>query len=266
MKKKIVALCLCVALAVIAIGGATLAYFTDTQSETNTFTVGNVKIKLIEQERDGNGGLKDFEDGKVLMPIVGSAQGPKDAYGMPVAKNYVDKIITVENLASDAYVRVYYAIPAALDSTEAKYNIIHYNAGNRFMPKADYVDVTNDTNADHEANMGNETYVGTAVIDGVKYCVYYKNYNKILSKNEVTGSAFMTGVYLDKDLEFDGTNYTITRNGKTESIAYDFSKGVKIPVLAAGVQADGFDTADDAFTAAFGAKYNPWATTATTGE
>ena len=43
MKKKITALFLCVALAAIAIVGASLAYFT----ETNTFTVGGVKIVLI---------------------------------------------------------------------------------------------------------------------------------------------------------------------------------------------------------------------------
>lgn len=49
MKKKIVALCLCIALAVVAIGGATLAYFTDQTTEVkNTFTVGNVKITLSE--------------------------------------------------------------------------------------------------------------------------------------------------------------------------------------------------------------------------
>ncbi len=51
MKKKIVALCLCIALAVVAIGGATLAYFTDkTDAVTNTFTVGKVKIDLWETE------------------------------------------------------------------------------------------------------------------------------------------------------------------------------------------------------------------------
>lgn len=50
MKKKIVALCLCVALAVVAIGGATLAYFTDTDDATNTFTVGNVEIQLLESQ------------------------------------------------------------------------------------------------------------------------------------------------------------------------------------------------------------------------
>ena len=48
MKKKITAIFLCVALVAIAIVGASLAYFTDTDSATNTFTVGNVKIDLIE--------------------------------------------------------------------------------------------------------------------------------------------------------------------------------------------------------------------------
>ena len=48
MKKKITAIFLCVALVAIAIVGASLAYFTDTDSATNTFTVGNVKIDLLE--------------------------------------------------------------------------------------------------------------------------------------------------------------------------------------------------------------------------
>ena len=56
MKKKLTAIFLCVALAAIAIVGASLAYFTDTKSATNTFTVGNVKIDLIESRyhREGN--------------------------------------------------------------------------------------------------------------------------------------------------------------------------------------------------------------------
>ena len=56
MKKKITAIFLCVALVAIAVVGASLAYFTDTKSATNTFTVGNVKIDLIESKyhREGN--------------------------------------------------------------------------------------------------------------------------------------------------------------------------------------------------------------------
>lgn len=49
MKKKILALCLIVVLAVTAITGATLAYFTDTtETKENVFTVGNVNIELDE--------------------------------------------------------------------------------------------------------------------------------------------------------------------------------------------------------------------------
>ena len=56
MKKKITAIFLCVALVAIAVVGASLAYFTDTKTATNTFTVGNVKIDLIESRyhREGN--------------------------------------------------------------------------------------------------------------------------------------------------------------------------------------------------------------------
>ena len=48
MKKKILTICLIVALAATAIIGGTLAYFTDKDEATNTFTMGNVKIDLKE--------------------------------------------------------------------------------------------------------------------------------------------------------------------------------------------------------------------------
>lgn len=59
MKKKIMAACLAVCLAAIAVIGGTLAYFTDTEEKTNTFTVGNVDIVLTEPEWNG-------EDAKLI--------------------------------------------------------------------------------------------------------------------------------------------------------------------------------------------------------
>ena len=61
MKKKLTAIFLCIALVAIAIVGASMAYFTDTKNATNTFTVGNVKIDLIESRyhREGNDGSND---------------------------------------------------------------------------------------------------------------------------------------------------------------------------------------------------------------
>lgn len=48
MKKKILALCAAFLLSATAIIGGTLAYFTDTDNKTNTFTVGKVDITLTE--------------------------------------------------------------------------------------------------------------------------------------------------------------------------------------------------------------------------
>lgn len=61
MKKKILVACLCVALAVLTIAGTTLAYLTSQDEVTNTFTVGNVSIKLDEAAVDnlGNKIMKD---------------------------------------------------------------------------------------------------------------------------------------------------------------------------------------------------------------
>lgn len=62
MKKKILALVLCVALAAVAIVGGTLAYFTDDDAKTNTFTMGKVDITLAEPsyQGDNDGKLKVF--------------------------------------------------------------------------------------------------------------------------------------------------------------------------------------------------------------
>lgn len=52
MKKKLFAIFLCIAMLAIAVVGGSLAYFTDTQAKTNTFTMGKVGITLTEPEWD----------------------------------------------------------------------------------------------------------------------------------------------------------------------------------------------------------------------
>ena len=54
MKKKILGFCLVVSLAAAVIMGGTLAYFTDTDAQTNEFTVGNIKVDLFEDFNTGN--------------------------------------------------------------------------------------------------------------------------------------------------------------------------------------------------------------------
>ena len=261
MKKKITALCLCVALLAVAVVGASLAYFTDTDNETNTFAVGNVAIDLIEQERDGNGGLKDFEQGKKLYPIVGSAQGEKDEFGMPTAKNYVDKMVTIKNTGSEkAYIRGYFAIPTALDDGYETYNagmnVLHFNFGNKVVDGTISSTYGVEWNWQHN---GKWNYFETT-IDGIKYNVYYADYYQALDAGATT-EQFIQGVYLDMSFDMkDGKPYAF---GKAFEVDAGWSwEKVSCPVFAIACQAEGFDNAEDAITAAFGANYNPWGTPA----
>ena len=142
MKKKITALCLCVALLAVAVVGASLAYFTDTDNATNTFTVGNVKIDLIESKfhREGNdnsgdtsipdptqtaSGMKYVTDGhkaftdaeikadaETYMADYLAVKGENMVPGRGVAKcPYV-----VNTGANDAYIRIRVMIPSAANN------------------------------------------------------------------------------------------------------------------------------------------------------
>ena len=264
MKKKITALCLCVALLAVAVVGASLAYFTDTDNADNTFTVGNVAIDLIEQERDGKGGLKAFENGKKLSPIVGSAQGEKDDYGMPTAKNYVDKMVTIQNTGSEAaYIRAYFAIPAALDdgyeTFNAGLNTLHFNFGNKVVNGV----ISSTEGVEWKWTHGSKWNYFETTIGNIKYNVYYADYYKALDPNATT-EQLVQGVYLDKSFDMkDGKAYAFGKE-LTVDEGWNWNE-ISCPVFAVACQADGFDNAADAITAAFGANYNPWGTPPPTG-
>ena len=276
MKKKIVSLCLVVALLAVAIGGATLAYFTDTDEETNVFTVGNVIIDLIEQERkeevndDGETEtvLGKFTQNKHLYPIVGSAQDEKDEFCLPVAKNYVDKVVTVENEGSEpAYIRAYFAIPSALDdgyeTFNAGLNILHFNFG-KYKTEDGVMHDTEDKEWNWKHADGDDekwNYYETT-IDGIKYNVYYADYYQPLAGNATT-ERLINGVYLDKSVNFSKDGSLIAF-GKTCTLDEGWNwNAVKCPVFAVAVQTAGFGSVDEAVTEAFGANYNPWGGTTT---
>lgn len=260
MKKKLTAIFLCVALVAVAIIGGTLAYFTDTDKETNTFAVGNVKIDLIEQQR-GENGLVPFEQGKKLYPIVGSAQGEKDQYGMPVAKNYVDKMVTIENTGSEkAYIRAYFAIPSALDNGyedfNAGLNVLHFNFGNKVVNGA----ISSTEGHEWIWTHGDKWNYFETKIDGIKYNVYYADYYQAVDADATT-EQFVQGVYLDKSFDMkDGKCYAFDKEVALDD-GWDWNK-VSCPVFAVAVQAEGFDNAAAAMDEAFGAEYNPWGTPA----
>lgn len=142
MKKKLTAIFLCVALVAIAVVGVSLAYFTDTKSATNTFTVGNVKIDLIESRyhRQGNdnsgdttipdptgfaSGMKYLNDGAKAFTddeIKADANTYATDYLAVKGKNMVPgrgvaKCPYVVNTgANDAYIRIRVMVPSAANN------------------------------------------------------------------------------------------------------------------------------------------------------
>lgn len=288
MKKtnKILALALAFVLTIAGTVSMTVAYLTDTDNEENTFTVGNVQIELIEQQRPlddetnqpvAGGVLETFADKKVLLPIVGSAQGEKDSNGLPTAANYVDKLVTVENTgASDAYIRVFVAIPKALDDGYNTYNaaanVLHFNLGNKQNADGEWATTYNtdwkwstgleatDWNAYETSIAVDLPNDGTAEKVNVDYTVYVGTYLHVVEREGITTRA-IDGFYLDKAVDCTVTQvdentktYEWTKGGKV--VDYPLEDGVVIPVFAQAVQADGFADAFAAFDAAKLA--NPW--------
>ena len=252
-KKKIVALVMILALACESMIGGTLAYFTDDEAAVNTFTMGNVKIDLIE-EFD--------EETAELIP-------GKD----------ITKAVTVKNVGhNDAYVRVHIAIPAKVDDGNPEFaavnNFLHFNfdwdsvADGEWtwfntnepesIPYADY--------PGYPATGNTEWNFYTDEIDDVLYNVYVITYETALTSGDKTATAAINNVYLDAsvDNEFvedeDGNVTSIIYKDirgnevvlDTENVTEAIQDAFRIYVVAEGVQTEGFDTAIEALNAAFG--------------
>lgn len=250
MKKKITAIFLCVALVAIAVVGASLAYFTDTKSATNTFTVGNVKINLIEQQK-GENGLEAFASNKTLVP------GTSD-------KNAVSKIVTVKNTgANDAWVWVDLKIPAYLVSNEyptnESKNALHwnsygcfnveYNSGNYWglatsdgIVGADHKVTNLDMVAVEDGLWYDYQFIGKETIDNTEYVVIRTKMQNKLPAGKISLPC-LAQVYMDWRVvtSEDGTQFILPAG---DPISTDASW--KIIVNAYAIQADGFNTVDEA--------------------
>lgn len=250
MKKKITAIFLCVALVAIAVVGASLAYFTDTKSATNTFTVGNVKINLIEQQK-GENGLEAFALNKTLVP------GTSD-------KNAVSKIVTVKNTGNnDAWVWVDLKIPAYLVSSEypsnESKNALHwnsygcfnveYNSGNYWglatsdgIVDADHKVTNPDMVAVEDGLWHDYQFIGKETIDNTEYVVIRTKMQNKLPAGKISLPC-LAQVYMDWRVVTDasGTQFILPAG---DPISADASW--EIIVNAYAIQADGFDTVDEA--------------------
>lgn len=226
MKKKIISICLVAVIAVMAIAGSSLAYFTAKDDATNVFTIGSVDIKLIESTLHradwGNGEFSDEE-------IEKNAEGYQDYLAEQVIMPGVaiNKMPYVKNTGkSDAYVRIRVMIPTALDLD--------------ILNSSMYCSSALDTEFTTDVDWANPE---TKTVDGVKYDVYEFTRNKALSAGEMTYWNVWNTIKMDNDT----TQADIERLVAAGAITADGKFNVL--VQADAIQAASFKNATEAFAA-----------------
>lgn len=110
-KKKSLVMVICAAVLLVGSLGATLAYLTDTASVTNTFTVGNVDIKIDEtlvnedgKPVDENGDL--VEEGNEVRVEPSDDWEGNEYHLLPGEKYLKDPMVTVNAGSEESYVRM----------------------------------------------------------------------------------------------------------------------------------------------------------------
>lgn len=241
MKKKIVAFTLVIAMLAICFG-ATLAYFTDEGEETNVFTVGSVKIELIESyvHRSGATAYETVE-GYPATPAAADGNHSDDQILAASGEAYeeyleaqqlmpgiaINKMPYVKNIGkSDAYVRIRVLIPTALDLDVLNSSV--------FCSTALEEEFTTDVNwANPE----------TVTVNGVVYDVYTFVRNEPLAAGEMTYWNVWNTIAMDSDTLQGEIETMITNGAITEDRQFN------VLVQADAIQAASFANATEAFLA-----------------
>lgn len=271
MKRKIVTVCLAAVLVIIAVAGASLAYLKDTKTVTNTFTIGNVKIELLESRfhREGNdnsgdtsipdptntaSGMKYVTDGHKAFTddeIKADAETYMDEYLAVKGKNMVPgrrvaKCVYVQNTGkNDAYIRIRVLVPS--------------KANNDFVAVKDGGIITNQWCSTSMINgefidgkgggWNNAPYIDKAKVtkDGVDYDVYTFVRKEALAAGAMTEWNVWNFIGIDKTADANDIEMAL-RNGAIK-VAEDGTMSINVLVEADAIQADGFADAAAAFAA-----------------
>lgn len=207
-RKILVSLAALALVAAISIGG-TIAYLTSNDEVVNTFTVGNVAIKLDEAEANADGSL-----------VAGAARVKANSYKLLPGHTYnKDPMVTVLSGSETSYIKMTVTFSKAneLDAI--------------FAPTG--AELTSIFNSYDAANW---TYKGNTknTTDNTRtYEFWYK---------EAVGAP-------TADVALDALFDSITVPGTITNEQLKTIEGMTITVNAYAIQADGFATADAAWTA-----------------
>ena len=214
-KKSILMAAIAVMLVAVLVVGGTLAYFTDTKSATNTFTVGDVKIKLDESNVNAPNG--DRVTSNEYTGVLPGIQYKKDPVVTNTGKNdaYVRAVVTIENGMN--WLGLYNENVWTAPQAEAFMKLICNKMGNGWSLE-DYDYVTN-------AERGSTDFVAVLKYDGV------------LAAGKAT-TAMFENIMLPTNATASDITTRVAQNGVFH-----------IDVVAQAIQADGFTSWNDAFKA-----------------
>ena len=259
MKKKITAIALAVCILVIGVVGATMSYFTDTKTATNTFTFGNgVKIDLTEESKGADAtGTTPKIYGADTDPTVVVAKTGGTGYDyklvLPGLVYSKKPVITVDSDSGDCWLVATVNIPhkdilyEIYDGTEVDHGTWLSLAGSAALVKGGISDYTA-TGAVYNGITGNKltdslgadvAFVAYSEDDtSITYTYYFygkqaagKSYTLFETVQIPTG---LTQEMLDTD-----------NNGTIDVASLDMT------VKAYAIQAEGFDNAKVAYETAF---------------
>lgn len=214
-KKRFVAILLCVTLVALAAIGATFAYLTDTKTVNNTFTMGNVAIKLDETNVNDPTGDRVTSNAYSVYP---GAVVTKDPIVHNTGKNgaYVRAVVTIEDGMNwlGLYNENVWTAPQ-----EAAFNAM---INNTLGEGWELVDIAYDMSG---PNHPTSDFVATL------------KYTKVLEAGKDTTAMFSQIAFPTK----------LTGKDVTTRIGQNGEFGIN--VVAQAIQADGFENWVDAFAA-----------------
>lgn len=218
--KKALLMTLCAVLLIVASVMGTVAYLTSSDTVTNTFTVGNVKITLDEAKVD--------EYGVAASPAV---RVDANTYKLLPGHEYTkDPTVTVVKGSEKSYIRMLVTvsdIDALKDAFPVAKYADFYNGDIFLLQKL----VTGWDSAVWVST--NEVKVGTD-----KSCVYEFRYKTTVDASKATAEKVLEPLFK-----------TIVIPDSVDGTALAKLDQVKITVTAEAIQADGFATAADAYAA-----------------
>ena len=237
MKKKTIALLLVLVMIFgISVGG-TIAYLTDKEAVTNTFTVGNVKIKLTETKIENGVATDDRIQGSATETVG-------NQYHLLPGLSYIkDPMVTIVEGSEESYIRMIVTVTDCkdVDAAITEANELRANADPE-LPAIQLTDMFEGYD-DEKWILKNETK--TAIGNEGDYQRTYEFWYA----NPIAGHADNKNGSEDQDNNLEPLFTTLKVPGEIDNDSLAAIAEMTIVVEAHAIQAAGFDNAEAAWRA-----------------